>query len=198
MDGPHPPVGLRERKKAKTRAAIREHGMRLFKEQGYAETTVDQIAEAAEVSASTFFRYFPTKEAVVLTDDFDPLVIEAFRAQPPELSPVDALRGALRAGFAEIDADAWQRERERQELIFSVPELRTAAFDEYLRSYELITKLIAERIGRDPDDLTLRTFCGALMGTLLAAGFAWASDPTSDYPSLVDGVLTHFAAGLPL
>jgi hypothetical protein len=47
--------------------------MRLFEEQGYAATAVDQIAEAAEVSQSTLFRYFPTKEDVVLTDDFDPL-----------------------------------------------------------------------------------------------------------------------------
>jgi transcriptional regulator GlxA family with amidase domain len=53
--------GLRERKKTKTRAAIREHALRLFREQGYEATTVEQIAEAAEVSHSTFFRYFPTK-----------------------------------------------------------------------------------------------------------------------------------------
>ena len=61
-----PPLGLRERKKAKTRAAIQAHALRLFAQQGYAETTVDQIAEAVGVSQSTFFRYFPTNEDVVL------------------------------------------------------------------------------------------------------------------------------------
>ena len=85
--------GLRERKKARTRAAIREHAFRLFREQGYDATTVEQIADAAEVSPSTFFRYFPTKEDVVLQDDMDLLWLEAVKAQPPELGPIAAHAG---------------------------------------------------------------------------------------------------------
>jgi hypothetical protein len=64
---------MRERKKARTRAAIREHALRLFREHGYGATTVEQIAEAAEVSPATFYRYFPTKEDVVLDNDASPL-----------------------------------------------------------------------------------------------------------------------------
>ena len=90
--GNQPALGLRERKKAKTRAAIQRHALRLFREQGYEATTVEQIAEAAEVSPSTFFRYFRTKEEVALYDDLDPLFIAAFEAQPAELSPVQAMR----------------------------------------------------------------------------------------------------------
>ena len=82
------PDGLRERKKARTRAAIRDHALRLFRENGYQRTTVEQIAEAAEVSVSTFFRYFPTKEDVVLQDDMDTRMIEAFERQPAGLSPI--------------------------------------------------------------------------------------------------------------
>src|SRR5437016_6707742 len=100
-----PALGLRERKKAKTRAAIQQHALRLFREQGYDATTVEQIAAAAEISPSTFFRYFPTKEDVVLYDAFDPLIFAAFAAQPAALSPIQALRGALRAVFAALSAE---------------------------------------------------------------------------------------------
>src|SRR5207344_3192834 len=86
--------GLRERKKARTRAAIREHAFRLFRAQGYDATTVEQIAEAAEVSPSTFFRYFPTKEDVVLQDDIDVLGMETFQSQPAGMSPIAAFRAA--------------------------------------------------------------------------------------------------------
>src|SRR5512135_2529883 len=89
------PGGLRERKKAKTRALIQQEALRLFREQGYSETTVEEIAAAAEVSPSTFFRYFLTKEDVVLYDVLDPILIKAFRAQPAGLSPIRALAAAL-------------------------------------------------------------------------------------------------------
>ena len=83
--------GLRERKKAKTRASLREHALRLFRDQGYTATTVEQIAAAAEVSPSTFFRYFPTKEDLVLQDDMDTRLIEALEQQPPDLGAVAAI-----------------------------------------------------------------------------------------------------------
>src|SRR5262245_21740850 len=61
-------AGLRERKKRATRSAIRDAGMRLFAEQGFAGTTMDQIAEAAEISRATVFTYFPNKEEIVFGD----------------------------------------------------------------------------------------------------------------------------------
>src|ERR1700738_3871979 len=114
--------GWRERKKARTRASLREHALRLFREKGYQNTTVEQIAEAAEVSPSTFFRYFPSKEDVVLQDDFDPIAIEKFEALPAGLTPVAALRRALREAIDEASADELGQWRELTRLTMSVPE----------------------------------------------------------------------------
>ncbi len=193
-----PAVGLRERKKAKTKAAIREHALRLFNEQGYQATTVEQIAEAAEVSPSTFFRYFPSKEDVVLQDDYDPLLVAAFRAQPAELSPVAALRGAMRAVFAGMPAEQMELERERQALVVSEPELRAGALDGLGATIQLVAEVVAERVGRRPDELAVRTFAGAVLGVLLASLFAAAEDPTVDIFARIDDGLAHLEAGLPL
>ncbi|HKN96019.1 MAG TPA: TetR family transcriptional regulator [Pseudonocardiaceae bacterium] len=196
-DGPSPVPGLRERKKARTRAAIREHAMRLFREQGYAETTVDQIADAAEVSPSTFFRYFPTKEDVVIGDDFDGLLADALRDQPLELSPIQAVRAALKAVFADMPEEARLRDRERHELIRRVPELRTVVLDEYTRSLRLLAGLVAERLGRDENDLRVRVFAGAMVGVALAT-VGIAAQQTCDVGDLLDEALGLLEAGLPL
>jgi AcrR family transcriptional regulator len=192
------PVGLRERKKARTRAAIREHALRLFREQGYHATTVEQIAEAAEVSPSTFFRYFPTKEDVVLQDDFDPIAIEKFEAQPRDLHPLTALRAAIREAFAEVSADELEQWREVTRLTLAVPELRARTLDEFTRSVTMAAELIAKRQGRDPDDFAVRTVAGAVVGVGLSVMMAAAEDPSADVVALMDAGLAHLEAGLPL
>jgi len=163
-----PAAGLRERKKAKTRAAIREHALRLFEENGYASTTVDQIAEAAEVSPSTFFRYFPTKEDVVLTDDYDPLLVEAVRTQPVDVPPIQAVMNGMRAVFDRLTDEEWAQEKARQQLFLNVPELRQRAMHQTVVALDLLAEVIAERRGVPPDDLTSRVIAGALIGVVLA------------------------------
>jgi AcrR family transcriptional regulator len=162
------PSGLRERKKAKTRLAIREHAMRLFEEQGYAATTVDQIAEAAEVSQSTFFRYFPAKEDVILTDDYDPVIVEAIKAQPPGVSPVEALINGMKAVFLQLSDEEWESERRRQRIYQDVPELRARAMNQTVMAIDMLADALASRDGKSGDDLTYRVIAGALVGVILA------------------------------
>ncbi len=190
--------GLRERKKARTRAAIRQHALHLFHEQGYRATTVDQIAEAAEVSPSTFFRYFPTKEDVVLQDDFDLLTLEAFEAQPPGLSPISALRSAWRETFARLPAQALEQFRQAAALSLAEQEIRARALDELAHSIQLIAEATAKRVGRDPDDFAVRNLAGAVVGVVVAATMAAAVDPAADMLESIDAALANLEAGLPL
>ncbi|HEV2459937.1 MAG TPA: TetR family transcriptional regulator [Ktedonobacterales bacterium] len=198
VDGSRPAQGLRERKKAKTRAAIQRHALRLFQKQGYEATTVEQIADAAEVSPSTFFRYFPTKEEVVLYDALDPVLIAEFEAQPAELSPLQAMRRAIHAVFGHVSPEDLAEQRERGMLILTVPELRMRTLDEALRSSQLFADMVARRVGRSPDDLAVLTFVGAVFGAMMAAVLIGARDPHADYLALMDASLSQLEAGLPL
>jgi AcrR family transcriptional regulator len=197
---PSPPdhsAGLRERKKARTRMEIQRHALRLFREQGYENTTTSQIAEAAEVSESTFFRYFPTKEDVVAWDPFDPEFITAFLAQPAELSPVAALRAALREVMTRFSAQEWTAQRERFALMLTAAPLRARLLDSGIRGpMRLVAGAVAERTGREPTDPVVGATAGAVLGVALAAGFAWAEDPDADVMALIDELMAELEAGL--
>jgi AcrR family transcriptional regulator len=200
-------TGLRERKKARTRAAIKEHAFRLFREQGYEDTTVDQIAAAAEVSPSTFFRYFPTKEDVVLQDDMDVRVFEAADRQPPDLPPVAVIRAALREVAASFTAAEWEQFREATVLQMTVPEVRARALEEMNRMLQQMADTLAKRTGRAPDDMAVRTFAGAVLGVMMSTSLPYleplesasAGAPiTADIFERMDEALALLEAGLPL
>jgi AcrR family transcriptional regulator len=198
-EGDRPATGLRERKKAKTKAAIQQHALRLFAELGYQATTVEQIAEAADVSRSTFFRYFPTKEEVVLYDALDPAALAAFRAQPAQLSPIQALRGAMRQVFAQLPAEELAVQRERDRLIRSVPELRARMLEEFARTFELFAEVVAERVGRRADEPAVRALAGAVIGIGIAAWYTAGEHASAeDYLAVMDAGLAQLEAGLPL
>ncbi len=196
--GNQPVLGLRERKKAKTRAAIQRHALRLFQEQGYEATTVEQIAAAAEISPSTFFRYFPTKEDVVLYDDFDPQLYAAFAAQPPELSPVQAMRRALNQLFASLPVAEIEQQWERGRLILSVPELRMRMLDQLAEAVQITAEMVAKRVGRDADEFGVRTYAGAMIGAMLAAMLGGINEPKGNFFDLMDASLAYLEAGMPL
>lgn len=191
-------AGLREQKKARTRAAIQRQALRLFRKQGYENTTVQQIAAAAEVSESTFFRYFPTKEAVVLWDDLDPAIVSRIRSQPAGIGPVAALRTALRETFGELSATQQRELRERVELMLSAPPLRATLIDELAGPMRVLSGLVAERTARRADDPGVRAVAGAVIGVGLSAMFAARDDPQADLIELLDEAMSHLEAGLTL
>jgi AcrR family transcriptional regulator len=189
---------LRERKKARTRAAIRAQAYRLFASQGYDQTTVEQIAAAAEVSPSTFFRYFPSKEALVLLSDYEPLLVGALRSLPTGMAPALAVRKSVRTAFESLPPDALARYRQRVSLAMSVLELRAAWLASMTQSGILIAKLLADRTGRPADDPAIRFFVGALGGVWVEVVRYWVAHPDRDIVADMDAGLAFLEAGLPL
>ena len=201
--GQDQPGGLRERKKARTRASIREHALRLFREQTYQGTTVEQIAAAAEVSPSTFFRYFPTKEDVVLQDDMDTRMIEALERQPADLGPLSAVRAATREMFTSYTQADLDLLGETTALTMTVPEVRARAMDEFARTIAVTGEALAKRTGRPTDDLAVRTIAGAIIGVIMSITMpweGWSNDRRTleDTFERIDQALALLEVGLPL
>ncbi len=170
--GPNPrrPSGLRQRKKRETRQAIRREAFRLFDERGYAGTTTEQIAAAAEVSASTFFRYFPSKESLLLADDLSAVILSTLASQPAEMAPLAAFRTAVHDAYAQMAAEEWEIEKIRQRLLYSLPELQAALRDEYNALLSGVSEAMAVRLDRGAHELELRVFAGAVIGAVMALG----------------------------
>lgn len=160
---------LRERKKTRTRETVRREAFRLFQLNGYAQTTVDQIAEAADVSPRTFFRYFPTKESVLFNDDLLNPIIEAFLVAPAELSPVAAYRHAVAEVFSVTEGPDYDFPIARQRLLYSLPEAKGALWNDHIGAIRLLTAAIAERLQLTEADVQARVTAGAIIGVFMAA-----------------------------
>ena len=186
-------LGLRDRKKIKTRDAIRRAAMRLIDENGYTNTTVEQIAEAAEVSPSTFFRYFPSKELVLMADDLDRVTVEALERQPREVPSLQAFRRAWEITMRTVSEDEWRFERTRQRLVLSIPELKAAQFDDYRRTVLRLAETECRRLGRQADDFEVRVFVAAVAGGLMAV-----LDSPTDAIARMHRALDFIEAGMPL
>jgi AcrR family transcriptional regulator len=184
-----PVAGLRELKKQRTRAAIQEHALRLFTEQGYEATTIEQIAAAAEISPATFFRYYPTKEDVLIHDDFDPMLAAVLAQAPAELPPIKAMRHAMRRTFDSMPAGEQERARVRMKMIMSVPSVRARSIDNIMASVDLIAEPLARRLDVPVADPRVRALAGGLIGSMLAAGLSWIDDDSRDLRDVVDEAL---------
>ncbi|GAA4665974.1 TetR family transcriptional regulator [Gordonia humi] len=163
---PGPRPGLRERNKARTRNAIRAAAMDLFEKQGYTTTTVAQIADAAEVSHTTFFRYFQSKEQVVLADDLDERRNELLHAIAPGLDRFDLVRRIIVDLYQVGVNDEWAANKARLRLVQTEPALVAAQQAEADRALVEMRGFIGAYLGVSPDDLRLRVFIAACVGAL--------------------------------
>jgi AcrR family transcriptional regulator len=185
-----PPLGLRERKKIKLRRSVQREALRLFAQQGYEDTTVEQIADAADISTTTFYRYFPTKEDVVLDDDYDPIVEHVIDGGVDGELLVATVRTAIAAVAAavELDRDAALA---RLRLFASVPALKARQGAEGRKSFEFFVRLFAARSGRPVGDYRLRVITAAFVAAQLEAARCWADDDgTGSLSQLMDDAVT--------
>jgi AcrR family transcriptional regulator len=168
-----PALGLRERKKIKLRRAIQTEALRLFEAQGYERTTVEQIADAAETSTTTFYRYFPTKEDVVLRDDYDPIAEAVFAARPADEPLAETLRAAVSAIVDQIEVDH-DETLVRLRLIYEVPALIARSAGELRQTVDMMARLVAARTGQAADNYQLRLTVSALVAVQSEAAQTWA------------------------
>ncbi|WP_203614843.1 TetR family transcriptional regulator [Streptomyces sp. SID13726] len=194
-----PQLGLRERKKIKTRIAIRDATYALIKEQGYDATTVEQIAERAEVSPSTVFRYFPTKEDIVLTDEYDPILVAELRDRPVGEPWMESLRYVMRKAIEVGLAEDGEATRLRSHLMVQVPAVRSRMLESMSVTGRMLAEAVAERTGRPEDDLEVRVYTKCLIGGLAEISLYWAeNDFQDDLSDLLDRALTVIEHGLPI
>ncbi|MGN5633183.1 TetR/AcrR family transcriptional regulator [Streptomyces sp. AC154] len=194
---PQPPLGLRERKKLRTRVAIRKATYRLIAEQGYDATTIEQIAEAAEVSPSTVFRYFATKEDIVLTDEYDPVMEASLRSRPADEPPLLSVRVMMIESLSSfIDMES-EELRQRTRLMVEVPAIRARMTETMSDTAKLLSKVLADRSGRSADDLQIRVFIAAVLGALREVTLYWGEQgQTGDLVAMINEAMDTLEGGL--
>jgi AcrR family transcriptional regulator len=187
---------LRERKRTRTRLMIQTEALRLFEEQGYARTTVEEIADAAAISPRTFFRYFPSKEDVVIWDEYDPLALDLLASRPDNEPLAETFRAVLRETLSGLHQHDPARLLSRVRLAVSVPELRARFLDEQTHGIEQLAPLVARKRGARADELKLRVIGSGLLAAVSVALDLWQRDGgKSDLLGLVDQAIDTLAEG---
>jgi AcrR family transcriptional regulator len=182
-------LGLRERKKLKLRRTIRSEALRLFEAQGYEQTTVEQIAEAAETSTTTFYRYFPTKEDVVFDDDYDPVIEAVALGRPRDESPAATIRAAIDAVVETAEAER-DENIARLRLTAAIPALDARFAANERTTIALITRILAGRTGRPNDDYQLALVAASIVAVLFTASRRWAAEQgATPLAALIDQAL---------
>ncbi|WP_326954691.1 TetR/AcrR family transcriptional regulator [Amycolatopsis sp. NBC_01286] len=154
-------IGRRERKKAQTRKALADAALELFLERGFDQVGVKEVADAADVSVTTLFKHFPSKEALVFDQeaDIETALVDAVRGRPPAHTIVDALRKHILVDVAASPGDAFLR------LTESTPALREYGRRMWMRHETALARAIAAESGVPENDVA----CAALARFALAS-----------------------------
>jgi AcrR family transcriptional regulator len=183
------PESLRQRRKRRTAEAIVTSALQLFEERGFDHTTIDQIAQAAEISRRTFFRYFADKEELFFAEDEQLLDVirDSLDSAPADEPVLDLARRATRAIAARSIAQP-QRRLARERLIASTPALLARRMAKNLRWEQAIAERLVSRGSSEREALLIPKLA---LACFQAAYERWARDPRQDLPTLVDD---NFAA----
>ena len=169
---------LRDRKKQQTRERLIEVARRLFRERGYDGATVELIADEADVSVTTFFRYFDSKEDVFLAwhDEMHERFAATLQERPEGVPVTAALREIVFDVLAELPATTVEQFRTFAE----VPRLRDRMRQADEQIYDIVVQEIAKDLGLPPTDVAAQLVAGAVRGALQAAEAAWVSRPQDE------------------
>lgn len=165
--------GLRERKRTAAMLRIQSVALGLFEDRGYDAVTVEEVAAASEVSPSSVYRYFGTKENIVLWDEFDPMQEELLERALADAVPLVGLRRAFEWGLATLEPEAERQMARRLQLIMGHPTLEQAANGQSYQLAEVVGEVLARHLGRPAADLEVQVFAHALVGGLLAMMHHW-------------------------
>lgn len=191
------PAGRAGRRPVTSTDRISAVAIELFTEQGFEDTSVDQIAEAAHIGRRTFFRYFPSKNAVPWGDfDAHLSLMRAELAATPASAPLgEALRTAL-LNFNTYPPGEERVHRRRMALILGAPSLQAYSMLMYTGWRQVIADYVGDRAGIDPHGHAPQTIAWMLLGVALAAYEQWLADESADLLDLLDAGARTLAGGL--
>lgn len=188
--GGHEPIGLRQRKKAKTLDAIVTAALDLFERKGYDATTIEEIAEAADVSPRTFFRYFDSKQDLMKPPrDEEPPFDRMLATRPPEEGPVEAMRHVMVSTLGAVLVEDPSIAR-RMRVMLSTPSLRAIARDNFNEHEADFARTFAVRLGVAEDDLrphVIASVVGNLMWTVINRWVDEGGEPDKLLPMIDEG-----------
>jgi AcrR family transcriptional regulator len=202
-----PRTSLRERKKLATRRSLRRHALDLVAQRGFVHVTVEDIAEAADVSPRTFFNYFPSKEAALF--GADPERIAALREgvlhQVPGEPALGALRQVLVAEARNVTSELGELGGEPQDMLLRMkvvradPHLRAAQSAHMANIESALAEALAERLGKDPARDPYPALLASIAGAVIRATTVfWASTGGAEpLDQLTDRAFQALADGMP-